>query len=89
MTCRVPSHAGHLGHRQTEPGGATWSEIRSEFGLVVAVNSLADADNGWGTQQKPPNVGSMLIRATSAPIDRYSDEQMYRLCDMDATASPG
>jgi len=45
----------------------------------VSVNSLADAENDWGTQEKPPNVVSMLIRATGVPIDRYSYEQVELL----------
>ncbi len=48
---------------------------------VVVVNSLADAENDWGTQEKPPNVVSMLIRATGVPIDRYSYEQVQLLRD--------
>jgi NTE family protein len=48
---------------------------------VVAVNSLADTENDWGTHEKPPNVVSMLIRATGVPIDRYSYEQIELLRD--------
>ena len=48
---------------------------------VVAVNSLADPENDWGTHEKPPNVVSMLIRATGVPIDRYSYEQVELLRD--------
>jgi NTE family protein len=46
---------------------------------VVAVNSLADTENDWGTHEAPPNVVSMLIRATGVPIDRYSYEQVELL----------
>ena len=48
---------------------------------VVIVNSLADAENDWGTHEKPPDVVSMLIRATGVPIDRYSYEQVELLRD--------
>ena len=48
---------------------------------VVAVNSLADTENDWGTHEAPPNVVSMLIRATGVPIDRYSYEQIELLRD--------
>jgi NTE family protein len=48
---------------------------------VVAVNSLADTENDWGTREAPPNVVSMLIRATGVPIDRYSYEQIELLRD--------
>jgi NTE family protein len=48
---------------------------------VISVNSLADADNDWGTHESPPNVVSMLIRATGVPIDRYSYEQIELLRD--------
>jgi NTE family protein len=48
---------------------------------VISVNSLADPDTDWGTQEKPPNVVSMLIRATGVPIDRYSYEQVELLRD--------
>jgi NTE family protein len=48
---------------------------------VVIVNSLADAENDWGTHEEPPNVVSMLIRATGVPIDRYSYEQVELLRD--------
>ncbi len=48
---------------------------------VVAVNSLADTENDWGTREAPPNVVSMLIRATGVPVDRYSYEQVELLRD--------
>lgn len=48
---------------------------------VIAVNSLADTDNDWGTREKPPNVLSMLVRAAGVPIDRYSYEQVELLRD--------
>lgn len=48
---------------------------------VVAVNSLADTENDWGTREDPPDVVSMLIRATGVPIDRYSYEQIELLRD--------
>jgi NTE family protein len=48
---------------------------------VISVNSLADPDNDWGTHERPPNVVSMLIRATGVPIDRYSYEQVELLRD--------
>ncbi|MBT9490880.1 MAG: patatin-like phospholipase family protein [Paucibacter sp.] len=46
---------------------------------VIAVNSLADAENGWGTQEAPPHMLSMLVRAAGVPIDRYSYEQIELL----------
>jgi len=48
---------------------------------VVSVNSHADAENDWGTHEAPPNVVSMLVRATGVPIDRYSYEQIELLRD--------
>ncbi len=48
---------------------------------VVNVNSLADAENDWGTHEEPPNVVAMLLRATGVPIDRYSYEQVELLRD--------
>ena len=48
---------------------------------MVAVNSLADTENDWGTREAPPNVVSMLVRATGVPIDRYSYEQIELLRD--------
>ncbi len=48
---------------------------------VIVVNSLADAENDWGTREDPPNVVSLLIRATGVPIDRYSYEQLELLRD--------
>jgi NTE family protein len=48
---------------------------------VIVVNSLADPDNDWGTREDPPNVVSLLIRATGVPIDRYSYEQLELLRD--------
>ena len=48
---------------------------------VVSVNSHADAENDWGTRDAPPNMVSMLVRATGVPIDRYSYEQVELLRD--------
>ena len=48
---------------------------------VLVVNSLADTENDWGTREAPPNVVSMLVRATGVPIDRYSYEQIELLRD--------
>jgi NTE family protein len=48
---------------------------------VVAVNSLADTEIDWGTREAPPNVVSMLVRASGVPIDRYSYEQVELLRD--------
>jgi NTE family protein len=48
---------------------------------VISANSLADTDNDWGTQESPPNVLSMLLRAIGVPIDRYSYEQIELLRD--------
>ena len=48
---------------------------------VVSVNSHADNENDWGTRDAPPNVVSMLVRATGVPIDRYSYEQVELLRD--------
>lgn len=39
------------------------------------------SDRSGLTQGKPPNVVSMMIRATSVPIDRYSYEQVELLRD--------
>ena len=48
---------------------------------VITVNSLADPETDWGTREIPPNVISLLIRATGVPIDRYSYEQVELLRD--------
>jgi hypothetical protein len=52
-----------------------------------------------GTREAPPNVVSLLIRATGVPIDRYSYEQVellrqspdYQrlLRDLGVSANPG
>lgn len=48
---------------------------------VVVVNSLADAENDWGTKEQPPNMLDMMLRAVGVPIDRYSAEQIELLRD--------
>ena len=48
---------------------------------VISVNSLADTENDWGRREEPPDVLSLLVRATGVPIDRYSYEQVELLRD--------
>ncbi|MBK8324673.1 MAG: hypothetical protein IPL06_18765 [Betaproteobacteria bacterium] len=48
---------------------------------VISVNSLADTENDWGRREEPPDVLSLLVRATGVPIDRYSYEQIELLRD--------
>jgi len=48
---------------------------------VIAVDSLADTENDWGTKENPPSAVLMLIRAIGVPIDRYSYEQVELLRD--------
>ena len=56
---------------------------------VVAVNSLADTENDWGTHEAPPNVVSMLIRATGASNCRSPSRRSARTRLITISRKPG
>lgn len=50
--------------------------------VVIMVNSLSVPDTDWDRNSSPPGGISMMIKAASVPIDRYSSEQIELLKDI-------
>jgi NTE family protein len=50
--------------------------------VVFVVNSLSVPKTDWDRQERPPNDLQILLKATGAPIDRYSYESVELLKDM-------
>jgi len=52
--------------------------------VVVVVNSLSVPVTDWDQSEDPPGTIPILIKAAGVPIDRYSDEQIEQLRDIQA-----
>ena len=50
--------------------------------VVFVVNSLSVPKTDWDRSERPPNDLQILLKATGAPIDRYSYESVELLKDM-------
>ena len=50
--------------------------------VVFVVNSLSVPKTDWDRTERPPNDLQILLKATGAPIDRYSYESVELLKDM-------
>jgi NTE family protein len=50
--------------------------------VVFVVNSLSIPKTDWDRSERPPNDLQILLKATGAPIDRYSYESVELLKDM-------
>ena len=52
--------------------------------IVIVVNSMSIPKNNWNKSEDPPGTIPILIKAAGVPIDRYSNEQVEHLRDIEA-----
>ena len=52
--------------------------------IVVVVNSVSTPKTNWNKSEDPPGTLSILVKAAGVPIDRYSNEQIEALRDIEA-----
>ncbi len=52
--------------------------------IVIVVNSMSIPKNNWNKSEDPPGTIPILIKAAGVPIDRYSNEQIEHLRDIEA-----
>lgn len=52
--------------------------------VVVVVNSMSTPKTDWNKSEDPPGTLSILVKAAGVPIDRYSNEQIEQLRDIES-----
>jgi NTE family protein len=52
--------------------------------LIFVVNSVSSPSTDWNTSENPPGTLAILLKATGVPIERYSNESVELLRDIDA-----
>ena len=52
--------------------------------IVVVVNSMSTPKTDWNEKEDPPGTIPILVKAAGVPIDRYSNEQIEYLRDIEA-----
>lgn len=52
--------------------------------IVIVVNSVSTPKTTWNQSEDPPSTLSILVKAAGVPIDRYSNEQIEYLRDIEA-----
>lgn len=52
--------------------------------IVIVVNSMSTPKTDWNKSESPPGTIPVLIKAAGVPIDRYSNEQIEYLRDIEA-----
>ena len=52
--------------------------------IIIVVNSVSSPASDWNTSENPPGTMAMLIKAAGVPIDRYANESIELLKDIDA-----
>lgn len=52
--------------------------------VVIVVNSMSTPKTNWNRSEDPPGTIPILIKAAGVPIDRYSNEQIEYLRDIQA-----
>ena len=52
--------------------------------VVVIVNSMSTPKTDWNKSEDPPGTLSILVKAAGVPIDRYSNEQIQQLRDIES-----
>ena len=52
--------------------------------VVVVVNSVSTPKTDWNKSEDPPGTIPILVKAAGVPIDRYSNEQIEYLRDIEA-----
>lgn len=52
--------------------------------IIFVVNSVSSPSTQWNTSENPPGTLSILMKAAGVPIDRYANESVELLRDIDA-----
>jgi NTE family protein len=52
--------------------------------IIFVVNSVSSPSTRWNTSENPPGTLSILMKAAGVPIDRYANESVELLRDIDA-----
>jgi len=52
--------------------------------IIFVVNSVSTPSTRWNTSENPPGTVSILMKAAGVPIDRYANESVELLRDIDA-----
>jgi hypothetical protein len=52
--------------------------------VVVIVKSMSTPKTDWNKSEDPPGTLSILVKAAGVPIDRYSNEQIQQLRDIES-----
>jgi NTE family protein len=52
--------------------------------IIFVVNSVSSPSTKWNMSENPPGKLSILLKATGVPIDRYANESVELLRDIDA-----
>lgn len=52
--------------------------------IVIVVNSVSTPKTNWNRSEDPPGTLSILVKAAGVPIDRYSNEQIEYVRDIEA-----
>ncbi len=52
--------------------------------IIFVVNSAASPSNDWSRSESPPGTLSILTKAAGVPVDRYANESIELLKDIDA-----
>ncbi len=52
--------------------------------IVIVVNSMSTPKTDWNRSEDPPGTIPILVKAAGVPIDRYSNEQIEYLRDIEA-----
>lgn len=52
--------------------------------IVIVVNSVSIPKTNWNKSEDPPGTLSILVKAAGVPIDRYSNEQIEYMRDIEA-----
>src|SRR4029077_3347233 len=52
--------------------------------IIFVVNSVSSPSTRWNTSENPPGTVSILLKAAGVPIERYANESVELLRDIDA-----
>jgi len=52
--------------------------------IIFVVNSVSSPSTDWNTSENPPGTVAILLKAAGVPIDRYANESVELLRDIDA-----
>jgi NTE family protein len=52
--------------------------------MIFVVNSVSSPSTNWNTSENPPSSLAILTKASGVPVDRYANESVELLKDIDA-----